>query len=552
MQLSVAAVGRVEAASNLDVLGMATPPAPNLPTVSQVLADFAMRVQGLCKLQADTDARAAVTALIAMLKLVPESEGAQAEAAAALAQCMAESGRNRSVVEETGGTEALVALMNSRSATPPMLISACHAIHMLVRNPENCAAACRAGAHVPVTRMAQLARSAELAGGATPAAGTLCHLAESSAHARTLLRDAGAAEPLASLILVSAETGSAGDSAASKFAGFALLSLVQEEPQVVIDAVDKVCRGEPQFSRALETSCPECLEMLQKHVMSRLRVAMDGSDVKVLQDLLALGHGVNLTAGFLKDAKAKFRAVMQRAEESNKARGADKAGGADKAKTEAANGPPSRRAASPAKPRLAKTGAVAGTAALDELRHLKALEVAELSARSKAGTGTGKGAAPSSAVTSAAAAEQPAASHRIAFGGAPTAMRVASAALVPRSTAVPNAIAAYAPPVTLAGAANTTNGTAFEPLRPTTTPMATLFGSSDTLMEAGLLLNEGLGSVRKAFEQAIVGMRAEKEKLYHELQLEQERSRQLAAQPAATMLLHGQKEAAELEREPPK
>ena len=227
-----------------------------------------------------------------------------------------------------------------------MLISACHAIHMLVRNPENCAAACRAGAHVPVTRMAQLARSAELAGGATPAAGTLCHLAESSAHARTLLRDAGAAEPLASLILVSAETGSAGDSAASKFAGFALLSLVQEEPQVVIDAVDKVCRGEPQFSRALETSCPECLEMLQKHVMSRLRVAMDGSDVKVLQDLLALGHGVNLTAGFLKDAKAKFRAVMQRAEESNKARGADKAGGADKAKTEAANGPPSRRAAS--------------------------------------------------------------------------------------------------------------------------------------------------------------------------------------------------------------
>ena len=126
-------------------------------------------------------------------------------------------------------------------------------------------------------------------------------------------------------------------------------------------------------------------------------------------------------------------------------------------------------------------------------------------------------------------------------------MRVASAALVPRSTAVPNAIAAYAPPVTLAGAANTTNGTAFEPLRPTTTPMATLFGSSDTLMEAGLLLNEGLGSVRKAFDQAIVGMRAEKEKLYHELQLEQERSRQLAAQLAATMLLRGQKEAAELE-----
>ena len=525
---------------------MATPPPPNLPTVSQVLADFAMRVQGLCKLQADTDARAAVTALIAMLKLVPESEGAQAEAAAALAQCMAESGGNRSVVEENGGTEALVALMNSRSATPPMLISACHAIHMLVRNPENCAAACRAGAHVPVTRMAQLARSAELAGGATPAAGTLCHLAESSAHARTLLREAGAAEPLASLILVSAETGSAGDSAASKFAGFALLSLVQEEPQVVIDAVDKVCRGEPQFSRALETSCPECLEMLQKHVMSRLRVAMDGSDVKVLQDLLALGHGVNLATAVLKEAKAKFRAVMQRAE------GAAGAGGADKAKTEVSNGPPSRRAASPAKARLAKSGAVAGavagTAALDELRHLKALEVAELSARSKAGTGTGKGAAPSSAVTSAAAAEQPAASHRQALGGAPTAMRVASAAL-PRSTntAVPNAIAAYAPPVTLADAAKGNNGTASEPLRPTTTPMAALFGSSDALMEAGLLLNDGLGSVRKAFEQAIVGMRAEKEKLHLELQLEQERSRQLAAQLAATMLLHGQKEAAELE-----
>jgi ribosomal protein L12E/L44/L45/RPP1/RPP2 len=297
-------------------------------------------------------------------------------------------------------------------------------------------------------------------------------------------------------------------------------------------------------------------EMLQKHVMSRLRVAMDGSDVKVLQDLLALGHGVNLAAAVLKEAKAKFRAVMQRAEESNKARGAAGAGGADKAKTEASNGPPSRRAASPAKPRLAKTGAVAGavagTAALDELRHLKALEVAELSARSKAGTGTGKGAAPSSAVTSAAAAEQPAASHRQALGGAPTAMRVASAAL-PRSTstntntAVPNAIAAYAPPVTLADAAKGNNGTASEPLRPTTTPMAALFGSSDALMEAGLLLNDGLGSVRKAFEQAIVGMRAEKEKLHLELQLEQERSRQLAAQLAATMLLHGQKEAAELE-----
>ena len=32
----------------------------------------------------------------------------------------------------------------------------------------------------------------QLSDGATPAAGSLCHLAESSAHARTLLREAGA------------------------------------------------------------------------------------------------------------------------------------------------------------------------------------------------------------------------------------------------------------------------------------------------------------------------------------------------------------------------
>jgi cell division protein FtsL len=63
--------------------------------------------------------------------------------------------------------------------------------------------------------------------------------------------------------------------------------------------------------------------------------------------------------------------------------------------------------------------------------------------------------------------------------------------------------------------------------------MAALFGSSDALMEAGLLLNDGLGSVRKAFEQAIVGMRAEKEKLHLELQLEQERSQLLLEQGTA-------------------
>ena len=50
-----------------------------------------------------------------------------------------------------------------------------------------------------------------------------------------------ATEPLAYLILVSG-----GDSAAAKFAGFALLSLVEEEPDVVVDAIEKVCRNEPR------------------------------------------------------------------------------------------------------------------------------------------------------------------------------------------------------------------------------------------------------------------------------------------------------------------
>ena len=224
------------------------PPPQTLPALSQVLADFAMRVQGLCKLRPDEDARAAVAPLIAMLRRVPEAEGAQAEAAAALAQCMAESSGNRSVVEENGGVDALVALMNTKSATPPMLISACHAIHMLLRNPENCAIACQASVHLPVTKMAELARG-DLSDGATPAAGTLCHLAESSAHARTLLREAGSAEPLASLVLVDG-----GESAAAKFAGFALLSLVQEEPQVVINAVEKAFHGLFHSPRAPSTA----------------------------------------------------------------------------------------------------------------------------------------------------------------------------------------------------------------------------------------------------------------------------------------------------------
>lgn len=73
--------------------------------------------------------------------------------------------------------------------------------------------------------------------------------------------------------------------------------------QVVVDAVEKACRNEPQFAKSLEACCPDCLEVLQRQVLTRLKAAMEGSDIKLLQDLLALGHGINLPPGILKEAK---------------------------------------------------------------------------------------------------------------------------------------------------------------------------------------------------------------------------------------------------------
>jgi len=483
------------------------PPPQTLPALSQVLADFAMRVQGLCKLRPDEDARAAVAPLIAMLRRVPEAEGAQAEAAAALAQCMAESSGNRSVVEENGGVDALVALMNTKSATPPMLISACHAIHMLLRNPENCAIACQASVHLPVTKMAELARG-DLSDGATPAAGTLCHLAESSAHARTLLREAGSAEPLASLVLVDG-----GESAAAKFAGFALLSLVQEEPQVVVDAVEKACRNEPQFAKSLEACCPDCLEVLQRQVLTRLKAAMEGSDIKLLQDLLALGHGINLPPGILKEAKGKFRTVMQRAEESKAGNGERKTA---TAAASAGGGAPSRRAASPAKARVGKVGATSQGAASERKGAKASAPSASAPSAAKADKTDKTAAAPSATKALAASATTNAGS-----GGAYHYPNT--------SVGTPSAVVG-APSVAAEG-----NGA-----EPRPTPMASLFGASEGLMDAGHLLNEGLGCVRKAFEQAIVSMRADKERLQAELHAEREKCRALAAQLAATQLLAGQ------------
>mmetsp|Transcript_8690 Transcript_8690/g.17672 ORF Transcript_8690/g.17672 Transcript_8690/m.17672 type:complete len:255 (-) Transcript_8690:71-835(-) len=195
------------------------------PPLASVLAEFASRVQELAKLDPTLETRVAILPLVAMLRRVPNSEGAQAEAASALAQLMSDSPGNRSIVEENGGTEALVALLNSKTSTVPMLNAACHAIHMLLRSPENCATAVQAGVIEPLTKVATLGRG-ELSDGAIPVSGALCHLAESSAHARSLLREAGSADPLAALILVKGGAGSA----AAKFSGCELAPLTPRSP----------------------------------------------------------------------------------------------------------------------------------------------------------------------------------------------------------------------------------------------------------------------------------------------------------------------------------
>ena len=51
---------------------------------------------------------------------------------------------------------------------------------------------------------------------------------------------------LASLILVSGESG-----AATKFAGYALYSLMQEHRDFVVDAIETHCKNEPAWGRVL-------------------------------------------------------------------------------------------------------------------------------------------------------------------------------------------------------------------------------------------------------------------------------------------------------------
>ena len=199
-----------------------------LPGLVELLMDVSLRIQGLARLQPSLEARLAIPPLIAMLKRVSDTSGAAAEAATALAQCMADSAENRRAVDEFNGAAALIALLNSTTATPEAIVAASHAVHMLLRSPENCASSIAAGVIEPLTRLASLSRG-EFAEAAIPSAGSLCHLAESSAHARSLLREAGSLEPLTRLVLIDA-----GESAAAKFAGHALFSFVHEEPQVVV------------------------------------------------------------------------------------------------------------------------------------------------------------------------------------------------------------------------------------------------------------------------------------------------------------------------------
>ena len=53
-------------------------------------------------------------------------------------------------------------------------------------------------------------------------------------------------DALASLILVSGESG-----AATKFAGYALYSLMQEHRDFVVDAIETHCKNEPAWGRVL-------------------------------------------------------------------------------------------------------------------------------------------------------------------------------------------------------------------------------------------------------------------------------------------------------------
>ena len=112
----------------------------------------------------------------------------------------------------------------------------------------------------------------------------------------------------------------------------------------MLDAIEKVCKNEAQFGKTIESCCPELLSVLQKRVGEKLQKAIEGSDVKHLQEMLAYAHGVMLPSATLKDAKSKFRGVMQRQEEKRMA--AERAGGASAMKA------PSSQPAAGTKPAL--------------------------------------------------------------------------------------------------------------------------------------------------------------------------------------------------------
>ena len=191
----------------------------------------------------DNDTRAAIPPLVAMLHLVPGAAGAPADAGNALAQLMAESPINRALLFEIGGADALVKLLDSE-ATPKACNGASHALHMLVRSADLCKGVAEAGAVRVLCRMA--AERGQMLDGAMPAAAALCNLAETSTNIRAQIRECNGCDALASLILVSGESG-----AATKFAGYALYSLMQEHRDFVVDAIETHCKNEPAWGRVL-------------------------------------------------------------------------------------------------------------------------------------------------------------------------------------------------------------------------------------------------------------------------------------------------------------
>ena len=196
------------------------------PPVAEILSAFGRRVGLLAKLGSGSlDARAALPPLVAMLRFVPSAEGAQADAAAALAHLMADSESNRATVADAGGVDALISLLGHAEATSDMRNGAVHALHMLVRSPDLCARVAATDGAIPALIGLCAETDTERLEGALPAAGTLCTLADKGGESvRASIRGAGGCDALASLILVSGGEWPA----ASKFAGYALYSLMTE------------------------------------------------------------------------------------------------------------------------------------------------------------------------------------------------------------------------------------------------------------------------------------------------------------------------------------